>query len=379
MTFDIKTYIDENYEEMLDVLRDLCRIPAPSHHECARARYCVEWLCKKGAKDVYTDEALNVIFPINCDGSDEITVFVAHTDTVFPDTEPMELREDDEKIYCPGVGDDTASVAVLLMCAKYFVEKHIVPPKGIMFVCNSCEEGLGNLKGTRQLFGDFEGRIAQFVSFDGASLTDVADRCVGSHRYEVEVLTEGGHSFGKFGNANAIHELSKIVTQIYKVEIPAKEGAKTTYNVGNIEGGTSVNTIAQSAKMMCEYRSSDKDCLDIMKNRFEGIFEAAKSDEAEVNVSKIGDRPCGNIDDSKVEKLRRVIAPIIEQITGEKVDYKLSSTDCNIPLSLGIAAICIGVFNGGGAHTREEWIEKRSLKHGLEIGIKTMLDVTNIL
>lgn len=373
MATDIKTYVEENYNEMLDVLRDLCHIPAPSHNEQARAEYCKKWLEKNGAKGVYIDEALNVIFPLNCAGSDKITVFVAHTDTVFPDTEPMAFSEDDEKMYCPGVGDDTASVAVLLMCAKYFVENDLTPECGIMFVCNSCEEGLGNLKGTRQLFDDFEDRIERFVSFDGGSMTAVADRCVGSHRYEVTVLTEGGHSFGKFGNANAIHELSKIIGEIYKISVPEKEGAKTTYNVGNIEGGTSVNTIAQSAKMLCEYRSSDKECLDIMKNKFEGIFAAAESEKVQVEVTKIGDRPCGNVDESKIEELKRVIEPIIEGVTDDKVSYKPSSTDCNIPLSRGIGAVCIGVYCGNGAHTREEWVKKSSLKKGLEIGIKTAM------
>ena len=204
---------------------------------------------------------LNVIFPLNCDSSDEITVFVAHTDTVFPDTESMPYFDDGEKVHCPGVADDTASVVVLLMTAKYFVENKIVPPKGVMFVCNSCEEGLGNLKGTRQLFNDYKDRIGRFISFD-SNLNVVADRCVGSHRYEVEVLTEGGHSYGAFGNNNAIEKLSSLITEIYKTEVPQKPGTRTTYNVGTISGGTSINTIAQNAKMLCEYRSDDRECLD---------------------------------------------------------------------------------------------------------------------
>ncbi|MBQ7901766.1 MAG: M20/M25/M40 family metallo-hydrolase [Clostridia bacterium] len=366
----MENYISENIESVYGVLKELCAIPAPSHMEHKRAEYCKKWLEENGAKGVYIDDALNVIYPLNCDNSDEITVFVAHTDTVFPDLEPMPYIDDGEKIYCPGVGDDTASVSVLMHTAKYFIEKKIVPEKGIMFVCNSCEEGLGNLKGTRQLFKDFEGRIAQFISFDGNNMTAVADQCAGSHRYEVEVLTEGGHSYTKFGNANAINELSKMVTEIYKIDVPRREGERTTYNVGGISGGTSVNTIAQNAKMLCEYRSSHKDCLAIMQKKFEAIFESVKSDKVHVNVKKIGDRPCSNIDDSKIERLRKIIEPIIKDVVKQSAVYRSASTDCNIPLSLGVPAICVGVYMGGGAHTREEWVEKASLVPGLEFAIK---------
>lgn len=374
----IKEYIKNNTDAMLQTLKELCAIPAPSHMEHKRAAYCNEWLEKAGAKGVYIDEALNVIFPLNCEGSEEITVFVAHTDTVFPDLEPMPYMDDGEKIHCPGVGDDTASVVVLMAMAKFFVEQGIQPPEGILFVLNSCEEGLGNLKGTRQIFKDFEGRIAQFISFD-SHLNTIADRCAGSHRYEVRVQTEGGHSFQKFGNANAIHELCKIITAIYNIEVPQKEGTKTTYNVGNISGGTSVNTIAQSAKMLCEYRSTDRECLEIMGQKFEKIFETATNEQVQIHVEKIGDRPCSNIDDAKIERLRQICKPIIEKVIGEPITFKSSSTDCNIPLSLGVPALCIGVHKSGGSHTREEWLDKASLIPGLEVAIQTALALTEAL
>ena len=136
----IKKYIDENRELMMQTWKELCLIPAPSGMEEKRADYCKQWLDRNGAKGTYIDSALNVIFPLNCEGSNEITVFVAHTDTVFPDTEPMPYVDDGEKIHCPGVGDDTASLAVLLLVAKYYVDNQIKPKKGILFVANSCEE-----------------------------------------------------------------------------------------------------------------------------------------------------------------------------------------------------------------------------------------------
>ena len=365
----MKKYIAENEELMFETLKELCGIPAPSHFEQKRAEYCKEWLERNGAEGVYIDEALNAVFPLNCEGSNEITVFEAHTDTVFPDMEPMPYVDDGEKVHCPGVGDDTASVVVLLLMAKYFVEKKLVPKEGILFVCNSCEEGLGNLKGTRQIFKDYEGRVKQFVTFE-SGLNVVRNQCVGSHRYEVEVFTEGGHSFSKFGNENAIAALSKMVAEIYQIEVPKKEGTKTTYNVGTISGGTSVNTIAQNAKMLCEYRSDDRECLAVMQEKFEAIFAAANTEKVRVNVNKVGDRPCSNIDSSKIEAMISLVAPMIEEVSGQKIKLCSSSTDCNIPLSLGIAAICVGVNNLSGAHTREEWVEKASLIPGLEIALR---------
>ena len=368
----MKNFIEAHKAEIYKTLEELCRIPAPSHYEHRKAEYCKKWLENIGAKGVYIDDALNVIYPINCEGSDKITVFTAHTDTVFPDTDSIPYEDDGTYIRSLGVGDDTASVVVLLYAAKYFIENGLSAPNGVMLVCNSCEEGLGNLKGTKQLFKDYEGRIARFISFD-SNISSIADRCVGSHRYEVEVFTEGGHSYGAFGNKNAIAELSKIINEIYSIEAPHIDGSKTTYNVGGISGGTSINTIAQSAKMLCEYRSDNEQCLAIMKAHFERIFNAAKERGIDLSVTLIGERPCmGNVDISKIDELKDICAKAIKETANVNISTHSSSTDCNIPLSLGIPALCIGVYEGGGAHTREEWIKKDSLPVGLEIGIKAI-------
>ena len=370
---DIKDYVKANTEELYKILKDLCLIPAPSHHEEKRAEYCKNWFHKNGMTDAYIDEALNVVLPYQADGSDTLAVFEAHTDTVFPDTEPMPYIDDGELIHCPGIGDDTASVAVLMLCARYFFENKI-QTNGVLFVCNSCEEGLGNLKGTRLIFEAFKGRIEKFISFDSGRFNYSADRCVGSHRYEVEVLTEGGHSWGKFGNTNAIAEISKIVNAIYSIELPKKDGKKVTYNVGGISGGTSVNTIAQSAKILCEYRSDDLELLAHMKSEFERIFENARSEKVKVNVALIGNRPCAaDFDLSKQEALKKIVADVIVPITGQEMIFSSSSTDCNIPLSLGIPGVTVGVYIGNGCHTREEHIVKSSLITGLEIGLNVLI------
>ena len=361
----ISSFIAENQKLMLQTLQELCLIPAPSHQEQKRADYCKCWLERHGAKGVYIDEALNVIFPYQAEGSDQLTVFAAHTDTVFPDTAPMPYYDDGERIHCPGICDDTASVVTLLLMAKYYIDHQIQTKSGILFVCNSCEEGLGNLKGTRQLFADYQGRIKQFISFDSC-LNTINDRCVGSHRYLVTATTQGGHSYFDFGNANAIAILSKMVSEIYCIQPPKG----TTYNVGTIQGGTGVNTIAPSASMLCEYRSESNAALQEMKNQFSAIFDSAKTDGVSIEIELVGERPGANIDDAKIDALKTQLAPIIEKIIGEPLRYKSSSTDCNVPLSLGIPALCIGTNNFDGIHTREEWLEKATLPIGLEIAIR---------
>ncbi len=361
----------------LNIIRDLCNIPAPSFGERRRAEYCKAYFESFGAEGVYIDEVNNVIFPLNCKESREITVIAAHTDTVFPDTESYpEFHEDDERIYCPGVGDDTASVAALILTAKYFVENKISPKGGILFVCNSCEEGLGNLLGVKEIFKEYEGRVKQFVTID-SNIGSVVNMSVGSHRYEVIAETEGGHSFSKFGNKNAIAALAEVVCEIYKLQVPKKENTITTYNVGNIEGGTSVNTIAQKASMLCEYRSNDRECLAIMKAEFERIFAAADTEETKLTVNLIGNRPCkGEVDPEAEEALIDAYRQAVKAVTGEDIVLRMASTDANIPMSLGIPAIDVGSYIGAGAHRREEYIEKASLVPGLEIIIRTAMALT---
>ena len=366
-------YAKQNREKVLGVIRDLCHIPAPSFGERRRAEYCKAFLESFGAKGVYIDEVNNCIYPMNCDGSNELTVIAAHLDTVFPDTESYpEYHEDEEKIYCPGVGDDTASVAIMLYGIKYMLENNIVPPKGFLFVCNACEEGLGNLVGVKQLMKDFDGRVKQFITLD-EDIGCCVNGAVGSHRYMVEAITEGGHSFSAFGKKNAIAALSEVITEIYKLEVPQKAGTKTTYNVGLISGGTSINTIAQSAEMFCEYRSNDRECLATMQSAFEEIFKNAQSDEVNLKVTLVGDRPCkGEVDLNTEARLVEIYRRAVYDVTGKDIKLDLASTDANVPMSLGIAAVDMGVFRNGGTHTREEWLEKNCVVDGLDILIRVI-------
>lgn len=369
---EIIDYIDTHRQEAFELLVELAQIPAPSHHEIQRAEFCLNWLKTQGAKNAYIDDALNVIYPIGCTENNELMIFMAHSDVVFPDTTPLPLSISDGKLFCPGVGDDTANVAALLMVAKYITEHKLIPQKcGILMVVNSCEEGLGNLKGCREVMERYGSRVREFVTFDAGVYT-VLNKAVGSRRYNVEVRTEGGHSYGCFGKRNAIACLSSLIGELYSVEVPGI--GKTTYNVGTISGGTSVNTIAQNAQMLYEFRSDERDALEIMEQTFRQILARHRKNGLDIHVTLMGDRPCSSdVDHNALERLSRRAADAVQHHFGREARYGAGSTDCNIPLSMGIPSICIGCADGGGAHTREEFVYIDSLLPGLRLAFELVL------
>ena len=361
-------YAEDCQEELEQLLLALCRIPAPSHQEDQRASFCRDWFIQAGGKDTYIDEAKNVVCPWHLTEDKPVVVFMAHTDTVFPDLAPFEPVVTDERISCPGVGDDTANLAVLMLAARYIMQNELPIGCGVLFVANSCEEGLGNLKGSRQLLKDYGSRIRAVISFDGY-LEGITHQAVGSHRYRVEIRTPGGHSYASFGKPNAIHLLSELIHTLYQVKIPEGMGY-TTYNVGCIEGGTSVNTIAQNASMLYEYRSDDRRGLQFMQQTFEQAVANCREKGIDIRVEKIGERPCsGNPDPGMMEWLEKTAQQVVKNYAGFLPSLGSGSTDCNIPLSMDIPAICPGVVSGGGAHTREEYILRSSLLPGLKVGI----------
>lgn len=370
----ILQYCENSVEETLDLIEKLCAIPAPSGQEDARATFCKQWLEKQGAKGVYIDGAKNVIYPVNCENSNDIVIFSAHTDTVFPDLEPMPFINDGEYMYSPGVGDDTACLAVLLTVAKYVTQQKITPKRGILFVANSCEEGLGNLKGIKAIMQAYKGRVSRAYTFDG-QYDALVNECVGSHRYRVTLRTEGGHSFRDFGNRNAIVAAAQVICRLQKAVIPKDGNSVTTHNVGLIEGGTSVNTIAQEASFFYEYRSNKASCLQAMRDFFESVINSAKQEKlAEITVETVGERPCsGDVDVAALQKMSKTAVEISEKYSGIPCKCGSGSTDCNIPMSLGIPAVCVGSYLGHGEHTREEKVLIKSIPVGLKIAAELIL------
>lgn len=375
-------YIDAHAQEARELLITLAQIPSPSNHEEKRAEFCRKWLEDQGAKGVFVDEALNVVYPIGVTSDNPVVVFMAHTDVVFPDMEPLPLKIEDGKIFCPGVGDDTANLVCLMMIAKYLAETGEAgrldnaaaagtSPHGLVLVCNSGEEGLGNLKGSRKICETYGKRIQEFYSFDG-TLSSMATRAVGSKRFKISARTVGGHSYGSFGNPNAIAQLSELIYDLYKIQVPSE--GKTTYNVGMISGGTSVNTIAQYGEMLYEFRSDSREGLSYMERQFDAIIDLKKRQGMDIQVEIVGLRPCeGDVDLTVREKMLCLASDTIREYTGKEPDQCPGSTDCNIPLSLGIPSLCMGTYEGSGAHTREEYVVIDSLMPGYKVGFQMVL------
>lgn len=371
----MQNWIEAEFSKHVELLKTLAAIPAPSHHEDQRVEFLMRLLENMGAEGVYSDEAKNVCVPFGIDDdTSSITVYSAHTDVVFPDMDPLPVREEGGKLFAPGVGDDTANVVAILTLIRYIIEKGMRPTSPVLFVLNSCEEGLGNLKGIRQIMKTYSGRIKELVSFDCSFEDGIIVKAVGSERWRVTVKTQGGHSFGDFGKPSAIHRMSKLISELYSQELPDIAGTKTTYNVGMINGGTSVNTIAPSCEILYEYRSDDRRALAFMRDRFKELVSSEQGGGAEFTLELIGERPCGGEGEKMAfDSLVSRCEEAIMIVRRGKVRRGMGSTDANIPLSLGVPSVTFGLYSGNGEHTRDEWLETESLKDGLKIAFGLVL------
>lgn len=355
--------------EQAELLRRLGRIPAPTGAEGRRAAFCRDWLLAQGAEDVTIDHVGNVICRLGPKDAEDFVVFAAHMDIVFPDREPLPMEEREGKLYAPGIGDDTANLVDLLLAARYLIREKTSLRCGVLIVANTCEEGLGNLAGTRALFDAYGSKIRAFYSFD-CHLGLCCNQAVGSYRYRITCRTEGGHSYFDFGRPNAAAILCGLAAELYAV--PAPEGA--TYNIGKIEGGTGINVIPQRAELLYEFRSTSQSCLEEMEKRFRQVLANWSDRGGELAVDLLGIRPGnGPVDPAELAQLTAGSVDVIRTFYPGGIDSAPGSTDSNIPLSLGIPANTIGTVAGGGMHTREEWVELDSLPVGLAVALSLML------
>lgn len=367
---EVEEYVNHHTAEAEELLMELGKIPAPSRMEDKRAVFCLNWLTAQGARDVTIDSAKNVVCKIGLEEHDEIAAFMAHTDIVFPDTAPLVMCLEGRRLYAPGIGDDTANLVNLLMAAKYIIQNAPELAMGFLIVANACEEGLGNLDGCKEIMNIYGDRIKAFYSFDGY-LSQCTSSAVGSHRYRITVKTAGGHSWVNFGEPNAIEVLCGLVEKLYRIQVPA--GAKTTYNVGCMSGGTTVNTIPQEASMLFEFRSTSQRCLEIMQNELGDIIKN-HTGAFEISTELLGIRPGnGEISREQLDSFTGKSADVIREFYTGELDYDAYSTDSNIPLSRGIPANTIGTVSGAKAHTREEWVDLDSLPAGMKIVLSLML------
>lgn len=361
---DALNYVKNNQETLIQLIKDLCAIPSFSHKEEQKAKFIKEWFLPY-TKDVYIDDKYNVIVPMNIENNNELVVFMAHIDTVFPDEVGFQCTIDNGRLCAPGVGDDTANVAELMLIAKYILENNYICDKGCLFVFNSCEEGLGNLEGSKHLLSSYKDRVSELYSFDG-TYSHIVNKAVGSSRYKINIKTKGGHSYGAFGNTNAIAYASSIIADLYTYKVPTR--GTSTYNVGVIEGGTSVNTIAQDCSFLYEFRSDDRYDLEEMNQYFYETLKKYEKEDVKIHVEVLGNRPCmGDVDADKINTLVQKASDIITLYTNTPPILESGSTDCNMSYSLGIEGCCFGGYLGRGAHTREEYIEIDSLEIGMSI------------
>jgi acetylornithine deacetylase/succinyl-diaminopimelate desuccinylase-like protein len=309
-------------------------------------------------------------------------VISAHLDTVFPAGTDVTVRRVGTRLAGPGIGDDCRGLAVLVALARAIGAGAVELQGTVWFVATVGEEGLGDLRGVRYLF-DHAGRIDRFISIDGSGLA-IVSRAVGSYRYKATFRGPGGHSYGSFGMANPIHALGRAVAAIADLQVP--ETPRTTFNVGRLGGGTSVNAIAAEAWMEVDLRSSDAAALDVLDRRFRDAVDRAVSAEnlrwggrapVSATVDRTGTRPGGRTPDS--DPLVRASLAIARSVGGAATLGE-GSTDANIPMSRGIPAITIG--GGGviqGAHSPEETFDPSGSVAGTERALLTVLAAASTL
>lgn len=355
--------LDSGHDRWVRDVIAITEIPAPPFREQARSEAFAEMLRKRGlASEI--DEEGNVLALRQGTADLPVVVVSAHLDTVFPDGTNVKVRCDGEKLYAPGVGDDSAGLATMLSLLDAMNAAGIRTRRPILFVGTVGEEGLGDLRGVKQLFngGKYKGRIGAFFSIDGGGMDSVTTGGTGSKRYRVTYKGPGGHSYGAFGIVNPMAALSQTVVELYKERVPEKP--KTTYSASVVGGGTSVNSIPESVWLEVDMRSEDAAELAKLERRFlsivarsvEGENRARSTREGKVSAEprKIGDRPAGRTPDT-ADIVRH--AEAAHRAEGIAVRKTISSTDANIPMSLGIPAITVSrSASGGRAHSPDEWI-----------------------
>jgi len=377
---DIKADDDSALAEQ----KRITEIPAPPYKEKVRAEYFLKRMQELGFKDASIDTEGNVVALRKGSGGGRPKLVVsAHLDTVFPEGTDVTVKEKDGVILAPGIGDDSRGLAALLSLIKSINANQIATVGDIMFVGTVGEEELGNLRGVKALFRDHTD-IDGFISIDGLGITRVVNQGTGSHRYEMIFRGPGGHSFQEFGLPSAIHAMGRAIAKIADLQPPSYP--KTTFTVGTVSGGTSVNAIASEARMAVDMRSNSTDellkleatLLDLVKQAVAEENARWKSDKLSVEIKLIGDRPAGivELDSPIVQATRRAVTTI----TGApRVTFAGSSTDSNLAMSMGIPAVTIGGGGeGGNWHSRNEWYRPVDAWYGPQTALLTILMLTGL-
>ena len=362
-------------------LIELTEIPAPPFGEEARGARFAEMLREAGLTDVTIDEVGNAIGRRPGRSGNRVVAYAAHLDTVFPPETDVTVRFDDEKMYAPGIGDNTRGLVTVLGVLRAMEHADIETEADILFIGNVGEEGLGDLRGVKHLFRDGAEKIDTFIAVDGGNSDRIVYGGVGSHRYRVTFRGPGGHSWGAYGLANPHHALGRAI-QIFDANAPSVTtvGEKTSHNVGRIGGGTSVNSIPFESWMEIDMRSGSQGKLDEIDAVLQAAIEQALQEEnagrlageaLTVEVKRVGTRPAATQPVTNAVVQRAMAATIA---FGYTPSLRISSTDSNLPISIGVPAVTMS--RGGiseGAHSLDEWWQNVDGHHGLQIGLVTLL------
>lgn len=355
---------DSGHDRWVDDIVAITQIAAPPFKEQARAKAFADMLRKRGL-DPTIDEEGNVLALRKGSEAGPVVVVSAHMDTVFPEGTDVTVKRDGTRLHAPGVGDDSTGLATLLALVDAMNAGKVQTRSPILFVGTVGEEGLGDLRGVRYLFtkGAYKGKIRAFFSLDGGDLDSMTTGATGSKRYKVIFKGPGGHSYGAFGIVNPMAALSQTVTDLYDIKVPADP--KTTYSASVVGGGTSVNAIPADVWLEVDMRSASADELAKLERQFLAIVPRAVAAENSARstapgkitaeLKPIGDRPAGRTDPN-ADIIR--FADAAYRSEGLAVKKNISSTDSNIPMSLGIPAVTMSrIADSGRAHAPDEWID----------------------
>lgn len=350
----------------------ICEVPAPTGAEERRAELVASILRERGY-DVDTDDVHNVYARRGTRGGPSL-MLAAHTDTVFPAGTDVRVWREGETLHGAGIGDNSLGVAAMIAALSALDDQELETDADILAVATVGEEGLGNLRGIRAAVERHRAELGGVIAVEGHNLGRVTHVAVGSIRWRITVRGPGGHSWGAFGKPSAVHGLGRIITGIADLRVPAEP--KTTFNVGVIEGGTSVNTIAPSASALLDMRSVDRGALEELATRARGVVERAAGDGLTVAIDVLGERPAGAL---PANAPLVATAGSVLRALGIQPVFDASSTDANIPISLGVPAICIGITHGSFGHTVEERVELPPIATGLAQLLGLCLEGTRLI
>ena len=362
----------------------LTEIPAPPFQEAERAA-AVKVLLSAVGLEVSTDKTGNVIGLLRGASDKEIVILAAHLDTVFPAGTDVKVHREKNRMLAPGISDNGAGLAALVAVARAIHEARIQPQRTILFVADVGEEGEGNLRGMRAVVDAYRERLKAVIVLDGSSIDHVTTKALASRRVEVVITGPGGHSWSDFGIPNPINALIRGSVRFISTRVPSTP--RTTFNLGQIEGGTSVNSIPHEARLKVDLRSENEDELIRLEAALRDCVTAGVRDEMEASrdrskgklewkLEMLGSRPGGELASNSplLAALRAA-----DEAVGNQSRLERASTDANVPLSLGIDAISMGAGgNGGGAHSLQEWYESDGREIGLQRVLLTLLGTSGV-